>query len=190
MALDPAPCSPWRTLSSREVYRNPWSVLLEDRLAGPDGRPGMYGYFAERDAVLVLPLFADGTTILVRQWRHAYGCSSWELPCGAVEPGESAQDAAERELAEEAGVRADRWRALGSFHPSDARVAGRTSCYVAEGLESAESPGDASEFDLVRARLPLAEAIAAVDQGRITHVASMYLLLRIARELHQPPPAR
>ncbi len=178
MALEPAPRSPWRTVSSREAYRNPWTVLLEDRLEGPDGRPGLYGYFAGRDAVLVLPLYPDRTTILVRQWRHAYGCSSWELVCGAVEPGESVADAAARELAEEAGVSAGRWRAQGSYHASDARVAGMTHCFIAEDLAPARRDADASECDLERVRLPLTEAVAAALDGRITHVASMYLLLR------------
>lgn len=183
MALEPAAANPWRTVASREAYRNPWSVLLEDRLEGPDGRPGLYGYFAARDAILVLPLHPDRTTILVRQWRYAYGCSSWELVCGALEEGEDVAGAAARELAEEAGVRAARWTAHGAFHPSDSRIGGRTHAFIAEDLTEVESGRDASEHDLVRERVPLAEAVQAVMDGRITHVASTYLLLRAARAL-------
>ena len=183
MALEPAAANPWRTTASREVYRNPWSVVLEDRLQGGDGRVGLYGYFAPRDAVLVLPLFSDHTTILVRQWRYAYGCSSWELVCGALEVGEDIAAAAARELAEEGGVQAERWTAQGSFHPSDARVAGRTHAFVAEDLSPVSSTLDASEYDLVRERVPLSEAVMAVLDGRISHVASAYLLLRAARAL-------
>ena len=183
MALDPAPVNPWRTIASREAYRNPWSVVLEDRLEGPDGRPGLYGYFAPRDAILVLPLYPDRTTILVRQWRYAYGCSSWELVCGSLEEGEDVAAAAARELAEEAGVQARRWTAQGAFHPSDSRVGGRTHGFIAEELTPVEAGRDASELDMVRERVPLAEAVRAVMDGRITHVASSYLLLRAARVL-------
>lgn len=183
MALEPAADNPWRTVASREAYRNPWSVLLEDTLEGPDGRPGLYGYFAPRDAVLVLPLHPDRSTILVRQWRYAYGCSSWELVCGSLEAGEDVAAAAARELAEEAGVRARRWTPHGAFHPSDSRIGGRTHAFIAEELSPVEARLDASELDLVRERVPLAEAVRAVTDGRITHVASAYLLLRAARAL-------
>jgi 8-oxo-dGTP pyrophosphatase MutT (NUDIX family) len=183
MALEPAPSCPWRTVSSREAYRNPWSVVTEDVLAGPDGRPGLYGYFAGRDAVLVLPLFPDRSTILVRQWRHAYGCSSWELVCGSLEDGEDVAGAAVRELAEEARVEARRWTPLGAFHASDSRVAGRTHGFIAEELAAVDGGLDDSECDLVRQRVPMTEAVAAVLDGRITHVASAYLLLRVARSL-------
>ena len=183
MALEPAAANPWRTVASREAYRNPWSVLLEDRLEGRDGRPGLYGYFAPRDAVLVLPLFPDHTIILVRQWRYAYGCSSWELVCGALEVGEDHAGAAARELAEEAGLCAARWTAQGAFHPSDARIGGRTHTYLAEDLATVAAGLDSSEYDLVRERVPLRDAVQAVLDGRITHVASGYLLLRVARTL-------
>jgi len=183
MPLEPAAVNPWRTVASREAYRNPWSVVLEDHLEGSDGRPGLYGYFAPRDAVLVLPLFPDRTTVLVRQWRYAYGCSSWELVCGALEDGEAVAGAAARELAEEAGLRAERWTGCGVFHPSDSRVAGRTHGFLAEDLSAVSAELDASEVDLVRERVALGEAVAAVLDGRITHVASGYLLLRAARAL-------
>lgn len=187
--LDPAPASPWRVTATRAVYRNPWTELREDELAGPDGRRGMYGYFAGRDAVLVMPVFPDRSVLLVRQWRHVYGCSSWEAVCGAVEDGETIADAARRELAEEAGLSARRWTPLGRYHCSDARVAGATACFLAEDLDAAAAERDASECDLVVERLPLADAVAAALDGRITHVGTLWLLLRAERSLPQRPPA-
>lgn len=177
MALPPGE-NPWRTVSTEVVYRNPWTTVREERMLGPGDQPGLYGFFDGPDSVLVLPLYPDGSTVLVRQWRYVFQCSSWELVIGALEPGEDPQAGAARELAEEAGLSAQRWTACGHYHQSDARVRGRTHCFIAEGLAPAVAQADASEVDLVCERVPLAEAVAAVRDGRITHVGSAYLLLR------------
>jgi 8-oxo-dGTP pyrophosphatase MutT (NUDIX family) len=183
MPLKPSPLNPWRTVSSTVIYRNPWTRLVEDALEGPNGEPGLFGYFAVKDGALVLPLFPDRTTMLIRQWRYVYGCSSWELPCGSVEQGEASSHAAARELAEEGGLRADQWTPMGSLHASDCRVGGLLHCYLAENLSPLDLPLDATEVDLVRQRVPLDEALAAVHDGIITHIASAYLLLRVERYL-------
>jgi ADP-ribose pyrophosphatase len=185
MALEPSPFNPWRTTSSAVIYRNAWTRMMEDRLEGPNGEPGLFGYFAVKDGALVVPLFPDRTTVLIRQWRYVYGCSSWEVPCGTVEVGEPPLRAAQRELAEEAGLRGERWRSLGQLHASDCRVGGKLHCYLAEDLSPVDLPLDAEEIDLVRERLPLAEAIQAVEDGRITHIATAYLLLRVERMLRE-----
>ncbi len=183
MPLDPSPSNPWRTVSSTVLYRNPWTRLVEDTLEGPGGQPGLFGYFAVKDGVLVVPLFPDRSIVVIRQWRYVYGCSSWEVPCGSVESGETIEAAALRELAEEGGLRAERWTPMGSMHASDCRVGGLLHCLLAEDLSPLDLPLDDTEIDLVRERVPLAEAVAAVHDGTITHIASAYLLLRVERLL-------
>jgi ADP-ribose pyrophosphatase len=177
MPLDPG-SNPWRTLSSEIVYFNQWSTVREDRMEGPGERQGLYGFFDGPESVMVLPLFPDGTTMLVRQWRYVFDCSSWELVVGGLEVGEDPRLGGARELAEEAGLAAERWTALGHYQQSDARIRGRTHCFLAEGLTPVEARPDDSEVDLVRQRLPLAEAVQAVLDGRITHVGTGYVLLR------------
>jgi 8-oxo-dGTP pyrophosphatase MutT (NUDIX family) len=176
MSLEPAPCSPWRPTASSVVYSNRWTTVCEDQLVGPGGQPGLYAYFAPRDAVLIVPLYDNGTVVLVRQWRYVWGCSSWELPCGAVESGESVDAAAARELAEEAGLAARIWTRLSVVHPSDARVGGVTHIFLARSLSPVAATVEETECDLTRERVGLRDAVAATADGRITHVASAYAL--------------
>ncbi len=183
MQLNPSPSNPWRTVSSTVIYRNPWTRLVEDTLEGPDGQAGLFGYFAVKDGVLVVPLFPDRSIVVIRQWRYVYGCSSWEVPCGSVESGETIETAAQRELTEEGGLRAERWTPLGSMHASDCRVGGLLHCLLAEDLSPLDLPLDDTEIDLVRERVPLDEALAAVHDGTITHIATAYVLLRVERLL-------
>lgn len=175
--------NPWATVSSTEVYHNPWTSVREDRLQGPEGRTGLYGYFDRKDAAMVLPLFADGSTLLVRQWRYAFERATWELIGGGLDDGEDPRAGAERELAEEGGLRAAHWTSLGRLCHSDARVRGEIHCFLAEDLSETAAEPEASECDLVRARVSLADCVAAVDDGRIDMVSTAWVVLAAARRL-------
>src|SRR5690606_13661841 len=106
---------PWRTVASTEVYRNPWIRVREDRVEGPDGRPGIYGVVTTGPAVGVLPFVDDEHVLLVRQRRYVTGSVTWEMPTGGAHAGEDLPDAARRELAEETGHRAGVVEPLTSF---------------------------------------------------------------------------
>ena len=95
---------PWRMLESRPVYANPWIRVREDLARMPDGRTTVYGVVECAPAVGVLPFLDDRTVVLVGQYRYVAGDFYWEMPTGAVRPGESHEAAVQRELAEEAGI--------------------------------------------------------------------------------------
>ena len=80
---------PWQVGASRTVYENPWLRLTEHDVTRPDGEPGLYGVveFANL-AIAVLPLFEDGTTVLVGQHRFPQDKYSWEIPEGGGPLGE------------------------------------------------------------------------------------------------------
>ena len=91
-------------LSTREVYRNPWLSLREDRIERPDGSGGIYSVVDKPDFALVIPAERDGFH-LVEQYRYPVGGRFWEFPqvTGAAPDPESL---ARAELAEETGLRA------------------------------------------------------------------------------------
>jgi 8-oxo-dGTP pyrophosphatase MutT (NUDIX family) len=129
-----------------------------------------------------VPHFANGDTMLVRQWRHAWDVSSWEVPAGTSDKGEDPLECARRELAEETGLVAARYTSLGVVRGA-AILTGLAHLYLAEELtESARSP-ETYEQDMEVLRLPLAEALEAALDGRIVHSGSITALCRAARAL-------
>ena len=83
----------WRTLTSRAVYANPWIRVREDIAELPDGRTTLYGVVECAAAVGVLPFLDERTVVLVGQWRYVSRAFRWEIPTGAVKPGESEEAA-------------------------------------------------------------------------------------------------
>ena len=134
------------------------------------------------DSAFVVPVFDGGDTMLVRQWRHAWDISSWEVPAGTCDGDEDPLVCARRELAEETGLIAERYLSLGTVRGA-AFLTGRAFLYLAEGLsESARSP-EAYEQDMEVLRLPFAEALNAALGGEIVHSGSVTALSRAARAL-------
>jgi 8-oxo-dGTP pyrophosphatase MutT (NUDIX family) len=129
-----------------------------------------------------VPHFDNGDTVLVRQWRHAWNESSWEVPAGTFNAGEEPLDCARRELAEETGLRADRFTELGISHGA-AILTGHAHLYLAEGITEAEQSLETYEQDMEVRRLPLAEALNAALEGEIMHSGSVTALARAARKL-------
>jgi len=148
----------------------------------PDGAEALYTVVANPDSAFVVPWFENGDTLMVRQWRHAWETSSWEVPAGTFDEGEDALTCARRELAEETGLVAARYRSLGVVHGA-AFLTGRAHLFLAEGLtESARSP-ETYEQDMEVMRLPFTEALDAALAGEIVHSGSVTALCRAARAL-------
>jgi ADP-ribose pyrophosphatase len=149
----------------------------------PGGVDAVYTVVTNPDSAFVVPCFDDGDTMLVRQWRHAWDASSWEVPAGTFNEGEDPLECATRELAEEAGLLADRYTSLGVAHGA-AFLTGRAHMFLAQSLtESARNP-ETYEQDMVVRRLPFREALEAALSGEIVHAGSVVALAWAARALN------
>src|SRR5207253_8270033 len=137
----------------------------------------------------VLPFVEPARVLLVRQYRHLLGEVSWELPGGGAQPGEDPLAAAQRELREEGGYRAERLELLTRFHPSNAYLDEIAYCYAAYGLRSDPLPADHDEF-LERRVVPIDEAIRMAREGTISESVSKVTLLQYASQYVARPPER
>ena len=165
-----------KTISSREVYRNPWCSVREDvierSVPGSDvGVRGIYGVMDKEPACIVIALeeTPQGEFLrLVRQFRYTVGGAYFEFPQGSWETAEvDALELARGELAEETGLRAERmtrlaspWVAYGAMHQVQ-------HVFLAEGLSQGETKRDAEEHDMTVHRVSVAEFEAMVLDGRV-----------------------
>ena len=148
----------------------------------PDGAEALYSVVTNPDSAFVVPYFENGDTMLVRQWRHAWDVSSWEVPAGTFDEGEEPLECARRELAEETGLVSTRYRSLGVVHGA-AFLTGRAHLFMAEGLTEAARAPETYEQDMEVMRLPFVEALNAALEGQIVHSGSVTTLCRAARAL-------
>lgn len=173
--------NPWKTLGSREIYRNPWIRLREDQVIRADDKSGIYGVVEFQSFALgIVPVTDNGETILVGQWRYPLGLYSWEIPEGGGSLSLPPLMSAQRELAEETGIIAAAWTNLGPFHLSNSVTNEEGRVYLAQDLSFGEAEPEGDEV-LVIKRVPLREAFAMAMDGRITDGVS---IIGLSRAMH------
>jgi 8-oxo-dGTP pyrophosphatase MutT (NUDIX family) len=171
---------PWQRLQVQAVYDNPWISVTHEQVITPAGTPGIYGvvHFKSR-AIGIIPIDEHGYTWLVRQFRYTLNQQLWEIPMGSGTLNDDPLIAAQRELAEETGLRATQWQEIMRVFISKSVTDEEGVVFVARGLTLGENNLEHTEADLEVLRLPLAEAIQWVLDGKITDVISCAGLLKL-----------
>lgn len=164
-------------LSSKIKYENPWISVKEEYLIWVDGSKKTFGTVEMISGVSVLPIDEQGNVYLVNEYRRAIGKESLEAVSGGCRKGENSQEAAIRELAEETGMVASSLTDMGSIDPFTSLINSKNSLFIAEGLRKGDASPDSGEV-LELVKISLAEALRLVDSGRITHGATVVLLLK------------
>jgi ADP-ribose pyrophosphatase len=150
-------------------------VAVEE-VVRPDGQTVKRDVVLHPGAVAILPMVDAGHVCLLRNNRPVVGAVLWEVPAGTLEPGEPIEQAAVRELAEETGYRAGRWRKLTDFYPSPGVLNERTHLFVAEDLTpgpAAPEPGEELQPQVV----PWAQAVGWALDGTIRDAKTLVALL-------------
>jgi 8-oxo-dGTP pyrophosphatase MutT (NUDIX family) len=173
--------NPWKTLSTRPLYNNPWISVREDQVLNPKGGKGIYGvvHFKNK-AIGIIPVDEEGYTWLVGQYRYALEEYCWEIPMGGGPLEIDILESAKRELKEETGFTAARWTMIARIHTSNSVTDEEGFVFLAEGLTPGETAPEETE-DLVVRKVHLREAVEMVMDNRITDSISVGGLLKVAR---------
>lgn len=170
---------PERTVSSRRAFSGRLLSLRVDEVELESGKRATREVVEHPGAVAILAW--DGERFAaVRQWRQAAAADLLEIPAGTREPGESALESAERELAEECGLRAGRWEEGPSFYTAPGFSTELLTLFLATNLSAVDVTPPEDEA-LERSWLTLADALAAIDDGRIRDAKSLVGILWLAR---------
>jgi ADP-ribose pyrophosphatase len=166
----------WPLIESEIDYDCGWFRVGRDRVVRPDGHETDHFWVdADTDAVAILPLTDGGDVVMVEQYRPKFRETCLELPAGGVEPHESYEAAARRELREETGYRAETVEILETYRPMGIAKMGRAIA-VATGLCDGDPDPDDGEFLAVH-HVPAAEALERVRDGPTTGWSLTPLLL-------------
>ena len=171
-------------VDSHVHYEGVMSTVRVDEVRMPGGDVATREGAHRPDAVAVVPLTAADEVVLVRQYRHAVRRYELEIPAGLLDvEGESEDEAAQRELAEEIGMTAGRLELLTRFWNSAGWTNESTTVFVGHDLQPStldDFVAEAEEADMAVLRVPLAEAIARARSGEIADAKTVIGLLLVA----------
>jgi ADP-ribose pyrophosphatase len=172
-----------KILSSKYLYRGRVFDVRRDKIVEPDGLCATRDFVVHSGSIVVLPVFDDGRILLIRQYRHAVGRYLWELVAGRIEPSEPPLAGAKRELAEETGYSARRWRKLLDVFPTPGFVSERMVVFLAQDLRAGKARPEDDERITARAVAPR-EIERWIRSGKLRDaksIASILFYLRYRR---------
>jgi len=179
------PIKPWKTLSTRPIYENPWIRVREDIAELPNGRTSIYGVVSTGKAVGVLPFLDEKHVLLVRQFRYVFGeAHRWEIPTGGMHEHETPEQAALRELQEEVGHTAGKLDWLSTCYSSKSILHEVAYLFLGTHLTTSVLPPDDTEF-LEVGVFPFAEAMEMVRSSEIRDALSVIAILHAATRMFE-----
>jgi ADP-ribose pyrophosphatase len=134
-----------KILRSETVYKGPVFGVRRDEVLEPGGVRAIREVITHSGSVVVLPVLPDGRILLIRQYRHATRQYLWELVAGRMDEGESVHQAAARELIEETGYRAKRFRVFLDMFPTPGFLEERMYILLAEKLAAGKAQPEEDE---------------------------------------------
>jgi 8-oxo-dGTP pyrophosphatase MutT (NUDIX family) len=161
--------NPWSVQSSEVRYENPWISVRHDEVTDPSGRSGVYGVISPKSFALgVLPVFHDGTVLLVGQYRYPLSRYSWEMPEGGGSKDVDPLVSVARELREETGHEALSWLHVMDITLSNSVTDEWAMCWAAWDLRPVTAGAEPeSTEDLTVWRAPYRAVVDLVWSGEI-----------------------
>ena len=173
-----------KTVDSQTVYQSRFLKIIRDRVINYDGKEFTREYIHHTGAAMIIPLMADGSVIIERQFRYAVKQVFFEFPAGKMDPGETSVQTAGRELKEETGYTAKKWTYLTRIHPVIGYSNEWIDLYLAEDLTKGEAQLDRGEKLHVLQITPQ-ELMKKVRDGEITDVKTQIACFWLEKYLKQ-----
>lgn len=171
--------NPWAIKDSKAIYQNAWIDVTEYDVINPAGKPGIYGKVHFKNiAVGVVPITPDMHTYLVGQYRFTIDAYSWEIPEGGCPEGTDPLQTAIRELKEETGLVAAKYKELMRIHLSNSVSDELAIIYLATELKQEEAEPEETEALQIK-KVSLSDAFGMVADGTITDAMSVAALTKI-----------
>lgn len=178
---------PEKLLSSQVVYQGSLFRVLHDKLIEPGGKKSERDVIRHNGSVVILAVDKsrnkkDPWIVMERQYRHAAQQFLWELPAGKLDPGEDPLAGAQRELEEETGYRARKWKPLVEYYGSPGFLGESMKVFLAEGLMAGDAHPEEDEeieFRLVK----LSDVVKMIEKGAIKDGKTLCSALLYARKL-------
>jgi ADP-ribose pyrophosphatase len=172
-----------KIVSSKVSYRGPAFWVTTDHVVEPSGVATRRDFVHHSGSVVIL--VADDSkpepnVLLERQYRHAAEQYLWELPAGRKEQGENELVAAKRELLEETGYTATKWKRILKFFASPGFLAEPMSVFLAQGLKKGKAQPEADEVISMR-MVPLSRVVSMINNGTIRDAKTISSVLWLAQ---------
>ena len=171
-----------KLISSTEITRTPIFHVTLDRAIDPGGFEIKRAIVKHGGSAVMMPVDDRGRILLVRQYRLPAQSYLWELPAGRVDEGETFLQAARRELKEETGYTAKRWKKIAAFFPSPGFLAEKMTIFLATGLTAGESTP--MDDERIETRWFAARDLGKwIESGKIIDAKTMIGFCRYLRHL-------
>ena len=167
-------------ISSNHVFDGSLLQVYVDEVRLPDGETSTRDWIKHPGASAVVPVFKDGSVMLLKQFRYPARKIFIEVPAGKLDAGEPPEKTAERELFEETGIKCTDLAKAGSFFPAIGYADEIIHVYAAWGLELHSSRQDDDEF-VLNHRVPFSEALAMIESGEIDDGKTICSLYQVHR---------
>lgn len=169
----------WKQLSQKFVHVNPWYSVRQDKVLTPDGKQGAYNVIVKPPGVFIVAVDEQERVVLIRLYRYPTQRYSIEIPAGGME-NETPLKAAKRELLEETGLIAKRWKKLGTVQVANGTMDQLGHIYLASLLSQNKATGREEEGIEDVKFVPLKEVISLIMKNKITDSNSISPLLMAA----------
>jgi 8-oxo-dGTP pyrophosphatase MutT (NUDIX family) len=173
---------PWSVMQSRVIVERRWLTVHEQRIALPHGGEIDEFHLIEAcDWASVVAVTEAGQVVFVDQYRHGAARVSRELPAGVIDAGETAEQAARRELEEETGFVAETWLPLFTTHTEPSRHTNRAHFFFAKGARLASAQNMDPSENIQVALMEPKDIVPAIERGQIMHGVHVGAILLAAR---------